>query len=76
MKKDIVYLVQTPDYIPPFVPELEARGRDVIILSYRKPLKYKKNIFMEVFGLVWLPYYVFKDAGGWVTVPAFSWGEA
>jgi hypothetical protein len=36
---------------------------------------YKKNIFMEIFGLVWMPYYAFKDAEGWVTVPAFTWGE-
>ena len=36
---------------------------------------YKKNIFMEIFGLVWLPYYAFKDAESWVTVPAFTWGE-
>lgn len=36
---------------------------------------YKKNIFVDIFGLVWLPYYAFKDAGGWVTVPAFTWVE-
>lgn len=36
---------------------------------------YKKNIFMELFGLVWLPYYAFESDGGWVTVPAFEWKE-
>ncbi len=36
---------------------------------------YKKNIFMEVFGLIWLPYYAFESEGGWMTVPAFEWKE-
>jgi hypothetical protein len=34
---------------------------------------YKKNIFMETFGLIWLPYYAFESEGGWLTVPAFEW---
>jgi len=37
---------------------------------------YKKNIFIEMFGLLWLPYYAFKQEGSWVTVPAFEWGES
>jgi flagellar motility protein MotE (MotC chaperone) len=36
---------------------------------------HKKNIFIELFGLIWLPYYAFEKEGGWVTVPAFEWGE-
>lgn len=36
---------------------------------------YKKDIFIELFGLVWLPYYAYEQEGGWVTVPAFEWGE-
>jgi hypothetical protein len=36
---------------------------------------YKKNIFIEMFGLLWLPYYAFKQEGAWVTVPAFEWEE-
>ena len=36
---------------------------------------YQKNIFVEMFGLVWLPYYAFEEAGGWKTVPAFTWEE-
>jgi hypothetical protein len=34
---------------------------------------YKKNIFIEMFGLLWLPYYAFEQNGAWVTVPAFEW---
>lgn len=35
----------------------------------------KKDIYIEKFGLVWLPYYAFKSDDDWVTVPAFRWGE-
>jgi hypothetical protein len=37
---------------------------------------YKKNIFVEVFGVVWLPYYAFEAGEGWETVPAFEWEGA
>lgn len=33
---------------------------------------YKKNIFVEMFGILWVPYYAFKKGSGWVTVPAFK----
>ncbi len=33
----------------------------------------KKNIFIELFGVVWLPYYAFKEGERWVTVSAFEW---
>ncbi len=36
---------------------------------------YKKNIFIEVFGLVWLPYYVFEEGDEGLTAPAFEWAE-
>jgi len=36
---------------------------------------FKKNIFMEMFGLLWVPYYAFEADGGWVTVPAFDWAD-
>ncbi len=36
---------------------------------------FKKNIFVEKFGLLWLPYYAFENNGTWVTVPAYHWGE-
>jgi len=46
MNKDIAYLVQTPDYIPDFVKIIEDMGRDVYILSWKKPLEHKNNIFL------------------------------
>jgi len=36
----------------------------------------KKDIYIEKFGLIWLPYYAFQKGDDWVTVPAFRWGEA
>lgn len=33
---------------------------------------YKKNIFVEMFGVLWQPYYAFKSGEGWITVPAFK----
>ena len=46
MNKNFVYITQSPDFIPPFVEELESRGREVYILTYRKPVRHKRNIFM------------------------------
>lgn len=34
---------------------------------------YKKNIFVEMFGILWLPYYALKDGEDWTSVPAFDW---
>ena len=34
---------------------------------------YKKNIFIELFGLLWIPHYVFKNNGEKIIVPAFDW---
>lgn len=36
---------------------------------------YKKNIFVELFGVVWLPYYVFGEDRNETIVPAFEWRE-
>jgi len=36
---------------------------------------FKKDIFTELFGLLWLPYYAFEMTEGWLTIPAFDWGE-
>jgi hypothetical protein len=36
---------------------------------------FKKDIYIERFGLVWLPYYAFEKGEDWITVPAFRWGE-
>ena len=35
---------------------------------------FKKDIYVEKFGLLWLPYYAFKQGEEWVTVPAFRFG--
>lgn len=33
----------------------------------------KKDIFVEIFDLCWLPHYAFEGDGDWVTLPAFDW---
>ncbi|MFN2303385.1 MAG: helicase HerA domain-containing protein [Anaerolineales bacterium] len=33
---------------------------------------YKKNIFVEMFGILWQPYYAFMQGERWITVPAFT----
>lgn len=33
---------------------------------------FRKNIFIELFGVLWMPYYAFKVKGEWVTVEAFK----
>lgn len=53
---------------------LESQWEDVLSKVTEVPVSpYKKNIFMEIFGVVWLPYYAFEDGEGWETVPAFAW---
>jgi len=45
MNKEIVYLIHTPDYLPKYMEILDKMGRDVYLLSYKKPVKYKNSIF-------------------------------
>jgi hypothetical protein len=53
--------------------EVEEQWEDVIGQTVEEPVSpYKKNIFIEMFGLLWLPYYAFEKGDGWVTVPAFE----
>ncbi len=56
--------------------ELDKAGEeweDVMDKTVEEPIApYKKNIFTEMFGLLWLPYYAFEKDGRWVTVPAFD----
>jgi hypothetical protein len=33
---------------------------------------YKKDIFVEMFGVLWQPYYAFPQEAGWLTLPAFE----
>jgi hypothetical protein len=54
--------------------ELEADWADVLDQVTEIPVSpYKKNIFTEAFGVVWMPFYAFEEGDGWVTVPAFEW---
>ena len=55
---------------------VEARWQDVLDEATELPVSpYKKNIFMEAFGIVWLPYYAFEAGEDWEIVPAFEWDE-
>ena len=54
--------------------ELEASWADVMDQVVEIPVSpYKKNIFTEAFGVIWLPFYAFKEGESWATVPAFEW---
>jgi len=53
--------------------EVAERWQDSVDQIFEEPVSpYKKDIFMELFGLVWLPYYAFEHDGKWVTAPAFK----
>jgi hypothetical protein len=54
--------------------QVKARWNDVVdqVIEARVS-PYKKNIFIELFGLVWLPYYAYQEGAGWKSVPAFKW---
>lgn len=53
---------------------VEARWTGAVDKVIELPVSpYKKNIFTEVFGVVWIPFYAFKEGDSWVTVPAFEW---
>ncbi|MFH1447051.1 MAG: DUF87 domain-containing protein [Chloroflexota bacterium] len=59
-----------------FMAELEEAKKKIadsvnnIKEIYIGPLR--KNIFVELFGVVWMPYYAFKVKGEWATVEAFK----
>jgi len=53
---------------------LEAGWANVLDKVTEIPISpYKKNIFTEVFGVVWMPFYAFEEGDSWVTIPAFEW---
>ncbi len=55
---------------------LEASWTDVMDQVVEIPVSpYKKNIFTEAFGVVWMPFYAFEEGDTWVTAPAFEWGK-
>ncbi len=54
--------------------EVTERWEDAISEVTIEPVSpYKKNIFIEMFGILWLPHYAFNQDGAWVTVPAYEW---
>jgi hypothetical protein len=56
--------------------EVKARWEEAVDQVIKEPVTpYKKNIFIELFGLVWLPYYTYQQDKTWETVPAFEWQE-
>jgi predicted choloylglycine hydrolase len=53
--------------------ELEERYQDTVNQVIEEPVSpYKKNIFIEMFGILWMPYYAFSQKNGWIIVPAFD----
>ena len=51
----------------------DEEWEDVMDKTVEEPIApYKKNIFTEMFGLLWLPYYAFEREGRWVTIPAYE----
>ena len=53
---------------------LEEQLAGAVNQVIEKPVApYKKNIFTETFGLVWVPYYAFKLESDWVTAVASKW---
>ena len=54
--------------------EVNEHWEDAISEVTEEPVSpYKKNIFIEMFGILWLPHYAFDQDGKWVTVPAYEW---
>jgi hypothetical protein len=56
--------------------KVQQKWADALDQVVEEPVSaFKKDIYVEKFGLVWLPYYAFEKGDDWVTVPAFRWGE-
>jgi hypothetical protein len=56
--------------------KIEEKWAEVLDQVVEEPVSaFKKDIFVEKFGLIWLPYYAFLKGEEWLTVPAFRWGE-
>jgi hypothetical protein len=56
--------------------EIDRKWADALDEVVEEPISaFKKDIYLEKFGLMWLPYYAFPKGEDWVTVPAFRWGE-
>jgi len=58
------------------ITKIEHKWEDAVDQVVEEPISaFKKDIFIEKFGLMWLPYYAFKNEDEWITVPAYRWGE-
>ena len=56
--------------------KINERWEEAISDVTEEPVSpYKKNIFVEMFGLLWLPYYAYDQDDTWLTVPAYEWIE-
>jgi len=54
--------------------EVKVRWEEAVDQVIEEPISpYKKNIFIELFGLVWLPYYAYDSESGYKFIPAFKW---
>ena len=57
--------------------QVDAKWTDAIGNFVEEPVApYKKDIYIEMFGLLWIPYYAFEQKDGWTTVPAHKWDKA
>ncbi len=55
---------------------IDEKWADALDQVVEEPIStFKKDIYVEKFGLVWLPYYAYPKGEQWVTVPAFRWEE-
>ena len=56
--------------------EADNQRLNAIDQVFEEPVSpFKKDIFVEKFGVLWLPYYAFNDDDRWVTVPAYRWRD-
>jgi predicted RNase H-like nuclease (RuvC/YqgF family) len=56
--------------------KVQQKWADALGQVVEEPVSaFKKDIYIEKFGLIWLPYYAFEKGEDWVVVPAFRWGE-
>jgi len=56
--------------------KVEQKWAEAINKVVEEPVSaFKKDIYIDRFGLLWLPYYAFIEGDDQVIVPAFRWGE-
>lgn len=54
--------------------KVNEHWEDAVSKVIEEPVSpYKKNIFIEMFGILWLPQYAFDQDGKWVMAPAYEW---